>query len=130
MSVFSVTGRLGRDGEVRTLQSGTKVLQFSIAEDRGFGEKKHTVWIKCALFGDRAEKLAPYLVKGKVVEAWGEVSANAYKGKDGSPQASLDLRVSEVKLHGGGNRDEPVADNGRATRGPAHAPDIDDDIPF
>lgn len=126
MSVCSVTGRLGKDGELKTTQGGTKVLQFSVAEDRGWGDKKHTTWFRCAMFGDRAEKVAPHLTKGTMVEAWGEVSASAFKGKDGNPQASLDLRVSELKLHGGGSRDKPVADNARATRGA----DIDDDLPF
>jgi len=128
MSIFSITGRLGSDSELRETQKGTKVCQFSVAEDRGWGERKETVWVKCAVFGDRAEKLAPLLTKGKMVEAWGEISASAFKGKDGNPRASLDLRVSEVKLHGGGKRDsdEPVADRGRATR----ADDISDDIPF
>lgn len=132
MSLFIITGRLGRDAELKTLQSGKKVCQFSIAEDRGFGEKKHTAWIKCALFGDRAEKLSQYLTKGTTVEAWGEIAASAFVGKDGKPQASLDLRVSEVKLHGGGQkRDErgDVETYKDGVRIPSRHQN-DDEIPF
>lgn len=129
MSVFSITGRLGADCELRQTQKGTKVAQFTVAEDRGYGDRKETIWVKCALFGERAEKIAPYLTKGTMVEAWGQISASAFKGKDGNPRASLDLNVQEIKLHGGGKKDEPVADKGRAARGQALA-DLDDGIPF
>lgn len=126
MSLMTITGRLGRDAELKTLQSGTKVLSFSIADDIGWGDKKRTQWISCALFGDRAEKLAQYMTKSTLVECHGVPSVRAWKNKDGEPQAALELNVNEVKLHGGGSKDSgPVADKGRATRG-----SDDDDIPF
>ena len=124
---MTVTGRLGRDAELKTTTGGTKVLSFSIADDIGWGDKKRTQWIACALFGERAEKLAQYLTKGTLIEAHGVPSARAWKKKDGEPQASLELTVNEVKLHGGGNReDKPVADNARATS----RDDMDSEIPF
>lgn len=126
MSHITVTGRLGRDAEIKTTQGGTKVLSFSIADDIGWGDKKRTQWINCALFGDRAEKLAQYMTKGTLVEVHGTPSARAWKNKDSEPQASLEVTVSEVKLHGGGSKDRPVADNARATA----RDDMDADIPF
>lgn len=127
MSLMTITGRLGRDAELKTTSGGTKVLSFSIADDIGRGDKKRTQWINCALFGDRAEKLGRYLTKGTLVECHGVPSARAWKNKDGEPQAALELTVNEVKMHGGGKKDdEPVADRGRATR----RDDEDSDIPF
>lgn len=126
MSFMTVTGRLGRDAELKTTQSGKKVLSFSIADDIGWGDKKRTQWISCALFGDRAEKLAQYLTKGSMVECVGTPSARGWKKGD-EVQASIELAVSEVKLHGGPKSDRPVADQGRATRG--NDP-FDDSIPF
>lgn len=127
MSLMTITGRLGRDAELKTTTNGTKVLSFSIADDIGWGDKKRTQWIGCALFGDRAEKLAQYMTKGSMVECYGVPSARAWKNKDGEPQASLELTVSEVKLHGGGSKDAgPVADRAKATR----RDDMDSDIPF
>lgn len=124
MSTLIVTGRCGRDGELRTLQDGTKVLSFSIADDIGFGEKKKVQWISCALFGKRAESVAPYVTKGSMVEVVGQPSINTYEGKNGF-KADLQVRVSELKLHGGGKKDEAEAPKGRAT-----APVADDEIPF
>jgi len=131
MSVLVVTGRVGSDAEKRSLQSGKAVVSFSVADQQGWGDNKHTLWIKCAMFGERAEKLLPYLTKGSLVEVVGTPSVEAWiKKGNNTAQAALKLTVSEVKLHGGnqdvGKRDDkPVADKGRAT-----APVHDDEIPF
>jgi single-stranded DNA-binding protein len=84
------------------------------------------------MFGERAEKLLPYLTKGSLVEVVGTPSVEAWiKKGDNTAQAALKMTVSEVKLHGGnqdgGKReDKPVADRGRAT-----APQgFDDDAPW
>jgi single-strand DNA-binding protein len=126
MATICVTGRLGRDGELKSLQSGKKVLSFSIADDVGFGDKKKTQWLKCALFGDRAEKLAQYLTKGTLVEVSGIPSVETWS-KDGQANGCIAVSVNELKLHGGGNReDKPAADRGRATSRDV----MDSDIPF
>lgn len=130
MSTIIVCGRLGKDAECRTLQSGKKVAQFSIADEVGWGDKRTTQWIQCAMFGERAEKIAPHLTKGKLVEVVGTPQAEGWE-KNGKVSAAIKVTVNEVKLHGGGKRDsdEPVADRGRATSGsgPAH---LDEEIPF
>lgn len=125
MATIVVTGRLGRDGELKSLQSGKKVLAFSIADDVGWGERKKTQWLKCALFGDRAEKLAQYLTKGTLVEVSGIPSVETWT-KDGAAHGCISISVNELKLHGGGKSDRPVADNTRATRREPY----DDSIPF
>lgn len=125
MSHMSVTGRLGRDAELKTTTGGTKVLSFSLADEIGWGDKKRTQWVSCAMFGERGEKLHQYLTKGTLAEVHGVPTARAWKNKDGEPQASLEMTVSEIKLHGGGAKDKPVADSARATAG-----DLDDKIPF
>jgi len=125
MATIIVVGRIGSDAELRETQGGTKVASFSVADDVGYGEKKSTQWIKCAVFGKRAEAIHSYLTKGSVVEVVGAPVAEGWT-KDGQAKSQIKVSVSEIKLHGGGKRDEPVADRGRATRG--H--DIDDDLPF
>jgi len=62
-----------------------------------------------------------------MVECVGTQSDRGWKKGD-EVQASIELAVSEVKLHGGGNReDKPVADRGRAT---ARDDMYQDDVPF
>lgn len=125
MATMVCTGRLGRDGELKTLQSGTKVLSFSIADDVGWGDRKKTLWHKCALFGDRAEKLAQYLTKGTIVEVAGVPTVETWV-KDGAAHGCIAISVSELKLHGGNKSDRPVADNAKATK----RDDMDSEIPF
>ena len=56
--------RLGRDAELK--QSGnTSFLTLSGVYDVGFGDKKQSQWINLVMFGQRAEKMAQYLTKGK-----------------------------------------------------------------
>ncbi len=120
MATLVATGRLGQNAEIRTVGQN-KVLSFSIAVDQGYGEKKTTMWVDCAMWGSRGEKLHQYMTKGTVVEVAGEPSIRTYEAK-GATKAVLQVRIDSLKLHGGGTRDKPVADN-------APSRDLEDD-PF
>lgn len=101
MNVWTFTGRLGADGELRSTQSGEKVLGFRVANDVGFGERKTTQWVDCSIWGRRAEALAPHLTKGKQVVVSGEVTIREYEKRDGTRGAGLSVRVSEIDFTGG-----------------------------
>lgn len=125
MSFLHVTGRLGSDAERRTLQDSTPVLSFSVADEiRSKGDKK-VQWIKCALFGKRADALAQYLTKGTLVHVVGNPSVNTYEGKGGM-KAELQVRVTEIDLHGGG---KPSSQAGGDKRGEWNEQE-GDSIPF
>ena len=53
LKVF-LTGRLGKDAEVRQTQNST-VAGFSVAVDVGYGDRKQTFWFDCSIWGKRAE---------------------------------------------------------------------------
>lgn len=126
MATLVVTGRLGADAELRKTTGGTEVLAWSMAYDTGYGDKKKSHWVKCALFGKRAASLANILSKGSLVEVSGEPVVSTWKDKSGEPRGQIEVSVQEVKLHGGGSKDKPVADNAKAT-----SRDVpDDEIPF
>lgn len=133
LNVCTFTGRLGRDAESKYLPTGTAVLEFSIAVDTGFGDKKRSFWIKCAMFGDRGPKLAQYLTKGQQVAVSGEFDPRPYQAKDGAEKISLELRISAVELIGGrqdAQQSQPASQPKPATKPPAPKFDDDDDIPF
>ena len=105
MNVFTATGRLGRDVEVRTTQSGTTVANLAIAVDAGYGDNKKTLWVRGALFGKRAESgLIQYLTKGQQVAVSGELSMSSFQKQDGTPGQSLEMRITEIDLIGGGQQ--------------------------
>lgn len=127
MSIFIMTGKLPRDAELKTF-GDKQALKWSLPDDRGWGEKKTTEWINCTMWGDRAVKLAPFLLKGRMIEVHGEISGRAYE-KDGEQKVSLDLNVREVRLHGGIKNDDAAAPAKKAA--PQDKRSVpDDEIPF
>ena len=135
INVCTFSGRLGRDSEVKYIPSGTAVLEFSLAVDTGFGDKKTSFWLKCAMFGDRGQKLSQYLLKGQQVIVSGEFSPREYQAGDGTTKVSLELRVNAVELVGG-QREAPAApaaaarQQAPAARKPATFDDMEEGIPF
>ena len=128
-NVFSFTGAIGRDAEVRFSPAGLAILNITVANNIGFGDKQKTLWIRVALFGKRAEgSLKDYLKKGQQVFVSGELSTNEYDAKDGSGKKfSLELNANIIDLVGGKRE-------GAAPQRPAdpvqNNDDFDNDIPF
>lgn len=137
MNVFTADGRLAADAEVRNI-NGTDVCNFRIANNQGFGDRQTTLWLSCALWGNRGTALSQYLVKGQQVMVAGELSEDTYQAKDGSEGKSLKLRIADITLVGG--REEAGAGGYAPTAAPtpnmappngAAAPAaFSDDIPF
>jgi len=131
----SFIGRVGRDAQTRFTTNGKPVTSFSVAVDVGFGDNKSTLWLDCALWGDRGEKIVDYIRKGDRIGVIGEVGTREHEGK-----TYVTLNVRDVTLLGekrdGSSADAPrerqAPARGAAARGePAHNPgDYDDDIPF
>ena len=124
MNNLSAVGNIGSDAEVRHTPSGAVITSWSFALSSGYGDKRKTTWLRCNLFGDRGEKLAPMLLKGTQVALNGEISLNEYVAKDGTNKSSIELNVSNVTLLG--KKDV-------ATKSPTKVelPDeIEEDIPF
>ncbi|MDQ6957472.1 MAG: single-stranded DNA-binding protein, partial [Mariprofundaceae bacterium] len=104
MNLYSFTGRLGRDSETRFTAGGMAICSFTTAVDFGFGDKKGTNWIRCSLFGKRAEgQLPKYLVKGTQVAISGELRVREYDDKDGIKRTSVEVSVDKLDLIGGRN---------------------------
>lgn len=139
-NVFSFTGTVGRDAEVRYTPSGMAVLSVTVANNIGFGDKQQTLWIRVALFGKRAEGgLQNYLKKGQQVFVSGELTQNEYKANDGTMKTSLELSANIIDLigkrsEGSGNQQAYQTPATQST--PAQGSrdnfdeDYDDDIPF
>lgn len=138
MNCLNVIARLGQAAELRALPNGTPVIQFTAAFDSGYGDRKVTTWIKCALFGKRAtDKLAAYLVKGQQVGLTGEIKLEEWQGQDGTTQKTLKMMVNDLTLTGGQqSQSAPAQQSTRQEQQQAAQPagngpsDFDDDAPF
>lgn len=137
MNLLAMTGNLGRDAEVRQA-GGSSVCSFAVALSSGWGDKKTTTWLNCALWGKQAEGTLPtYLKKGQQVALTGELSTREYHAKDGTMKTSLELRVGTIDLIG--KRDDGAAQGQQQTAAQHSAPatnsnpaadNFEDDIPF
>lgn len=100
-NIFSFVGTVGRDAEVRYTASGLAVLNITVANNVGFGDKQKTNWVRVVLFGKRAEgNLKDYLLKGQQVFVSGELTTSEYQANDGTTKFSLELNANVVDLIG------------------------------
>lgn len=143
-NVFSFTGTVGRDAEVRQTPTGQTVLSVTIANNIGFGDKQQTLWVRVSLWGKRAEgSLAQYLKKGQQVFVSGELSMREYQATDGSTKTSLELNANIIDLVGKRNEQasqgapapqnyqtSPAASQAAYAQPDNFAAAFDDDIPF
>jgi single-strand DNA-binding protein len=132
MKTITIAGNIGKNAVTRTTQQGDKVTGFSVAVEERRGQDKRTIWFDCAIWGQRGEALCQYLTKGNKVAVSGDLSTREHEGN-----TYLTVRVSEVTLQGGGQRDErrddPPAGTAYGGRTGGAAPaDMDDmdSIPF
>lgn len=110
MNVLIFTGNLGQDAEVKYLPSGSAVCEFSVAMKSGYGDREKTNWVRCKMFGKKAEGGLPqYLKVGQQVVVKGELELEEWEDKNGKG-AALSLMVEDVDLIGsssGSQQSEP-----------------------
>lgn len=128
MNSITICGQLGKDAELRSLQDGTPVLSFSVADSMGRG--KEAIWWNCSLFGKRAEALQQYLVKGQAVTVVGTVAEREWIDKDGQKRKSMDVRAGDVALQGGKRDDTPRSSAAGAQKQDKQMLGPDSEIPF
>lgn len=136
MNSITVAGRIGKDMELRHTSSGDAVGQFSLADDQG--KDKPPIWWRCQLWGKRAESLQPYLTKGASVTVTGRLQEREWTDKQGQPQKTMELNVTDLALQGG--RQDSQGGSAPAPRqqtrpdpapsAPGGFEDMDDEIPF
>lgn len=124
---MDIIGRLTRDAQVNTTPQGKQVVNFSVAVNHSYknkrGERTEQVeFFNCSYW--RTTGVVKMLTKGLLVALTGRVSASAWLGKDGEPKAGLNFHTSDITpLTGGRKPDTPQATT--ATENEAA-----DDLPF
>lgn len=148
----SLLGRLGKDPEVRTFQSGDSITSFSLAttetwKDKQTGEKKEsTQWHNCVASARLGEVIAQYTRKGSLVDLDGKLVYRKYTDKDKVERTVAEIRVIDIRFldrreesqgsapapqsRAPASRPRPVT-RGNTALAPAESWDAgDDDIPY
>ena len=153
-----LVGNLGRDPEIRTLNSGDRVANLRIAtsetwRDKGSGERKEkTEWHQVVIFNENIVKVAEnYLKKGSTVYVEGALQTRKWTDQQGVEKYSTEIVLQkfrgELTMIGGrgegasgsaGGDDYGASSgfqpSGGRTQGTgpkeSYSADLDDEIPF
>ena len=126
-------GNLGKDPDVRSTSTGSRVANFTLATSRSWnspsGERQEkTEWHNCVAWnskqgGGLADVVERYCKKGKQVYVDGEIEYRQYQDKEGQTRYVTEIRVRELILLGGrggdADSDGPPPSSSRSSRGPA-----------
>ena len=107
-----IMGRLVKDPELRTTQSGISVTSFTLAVDRDFKSRdsgeKNTDFIDVVAWRQTAEFVCKYFSKGRMAIAEGRLQIRDWKDRDGNNRRSAEIVADNVyfgdsKRDGGGD---------------------------
>jgi single-strand DNA-binding protein len=137
-------GCLGRDPEVRTTQSGGRIVTLNIAtseswKDKNSGERRErTEWHRAVIFNDPLGRLVEqYLAKGSKVYLEGKLTTRKWQDQSGADRYSTEIHLTPYngvlkfldarrEAEGNGSTQPRSA----PARDVPNAPDLDDEVPF
>ncbi len=105
-----IVGNLGSEPELRYLNDGTAVTNFSVATNRRWksgdgGDAEETTWFRISIWGAQAEACNQYLSRGRKVLIEGRLKPDPATGgprlfqrQDGSMGAAFELTADAVRF--------------------------------
>jgi single-strand DNA-binding protein len=104
LNVVALVGRLTRDAVMRSTAKGIAVCCFSIAVNRSRKREDNT-WediqnfILLNLYGERAQNILPYLVKGQTVSVQGHLKIDSWETPAGK-RSRLEVAIDDLRFIG------------------------------
>ena len=106
MILIQIAGHLGADPETRFTPSGQKVTNLRVATNIRRGGKEKTVWWRVTLWGDRFDRMLPYLKKGSAIFVMGTMNApELYPDREGNTQVSLEITAEYIGFNPFGQKE-------------------------
>ena len=141
-----LVGNLGKDPEIRHLENGATVANFSIAtsenyKDRKTGEKvSQTEWHNIVAWRGLAEITEKYLKKGQKVYIEGKLKTRSWQDQDGNNRYSTEVITDNLTMLGSSIQNETTSNlsDGQTNKASENkniekefsAPNDEDDLPF
>lgn len=121
MNTIYIAGNIGADPVTRFTPSGQKVTSFNVATNMRKGENSVTIWYRITVWGDRFDKMMPYLKKGSSIIVIGELQEpKIWTDKEGRPQVSLDVTAEILRFSPFGKPDRGQESGAGSSRGGQH----------
>ena len=93
-------GRLTRDPELRTTQSGVNVASFTVAVDRDFGGRdggeRQTDFFDCSAWRQTGEFVSKYFHKGSMIVVSGRMQSRKFQDREGNTRTAWDIQADNV----------------------------------
>lgn len=125
MNNVTLIGRLTKDPDLKTTQSGLSVCRFTVVVDRPYSKEKQTDFINCLAWRQTADFICKYFAKGQRIALIGSIQTGSYE-KDGSKVYTTEVNVSNVEFCESKKQNKTEQTN-EATE---EMPLVDDDLPF
>lgn len=103
MNKFIGLGRLTKDPELRSTQSGLKITSFTLAINRNFKNKDGNYdadFLNCQAFKNTAEFIEKYFKKGSMMAITARAQTRNYDDNDGKKRFVTEFIVEEVYFAG------------------------------
>lgn len=131
----TLIGRLGKDPEVRTLDSGTNIAKFSLATDESYKDKNgewqtQTEWHNIILWRGLAERAEQTLRKGVLVYLEGKLTSRSWQDDQGNTNYITEVRGNYFRVLQKETNGNKAATTAAAPTTTAAAVDSEDDLPF
>ncbi|WP_338201652.1 single-stranded DNA-binding protein [Lactobacillus rizhaonensis] len=93
-----LTGRLTKEAELRTTQSGLSVATFTLAVNRHSKAKGDADFINCVIWRKAAENFCNFTSKGSLVGIDGRIQTRSYENKSGQKVYVTEIVVDSFSL--------------------------------
>tara|TARA_Y100000766_G_scaffold270448_1_gene268379 strand:+ start:380 stop:787 length:408 start_codon:yes stop_codon:yes gene_type:complete len=127
-----LVGNLGKDPEVRYLDSGVAVANFSLATTESYKNKEgervnQTEWHNIVLWRGLAEVAEKWLKKGSSIYIEGKIKTRKWEDKDGNSRYNTEILADNMTMLGG----KPTSDSkSSVVSNEQNTTDSTDDLPF
>jgi len=110
-----ILGRLGKDPELKSTQTGSSICSFSVATSKQWKDKQgqkqeKTEWHSCQAFGKTADICGRYLKKGSLCYVEGELTTRSWDDKNGGGKkyaTSINIESVQFLSDKAEKKDEP-----------------------
>ena len=125
-------GRLTRDPELKTAQSGTEVCKFGLAvnKKRKAPEPDSTMFIDCTAFGKTGALIGEHITKGEPILIEGRLTFRQWGGQSGKAEKKHEIIVDRFEFVGGKRDNNAVESSTPQPSAPSASPIADNDVPF
>ncbi len=129
-------GRVGRDPELKQMQSGKAVVNLSLAttskRKTNDGMVEDTQWHRITAYDKLAEIIGQYVQKGSLIYIEGSLKYGKFTDKDGNEKNTTDIVAGQMQMLGSKGESRGSDEGYERPRPQAKQQSFqeDDDVPF